>query len=353
MPGNAKLARLLATTLIAARRLDEARRVLETALGHDPGNHWIAAELGKLLLVLGEHEAALVLADRFHDEAWAAALAMKLWLRGLDAGDFQQIETRLAAVDPTNLDLFELRSRRLFGDPAALMALADDLLRHRPGAAPAVHYKVAALAMLGRIDEAAALLGLDRFVDAAMPDFAQADFLEELDAEIRANPSLHPDPLGHAQRGGLRTREFPRDGDAAAHYLISRLEDAIVAYAASLSGEHPFIAARPDHARLTSWAMVFGPDGHQVHHIHPDSWMTGVFYVTAPAGDSPVGAIRLGELPAWSGMDTPWPVPEFAPTPGRLLLFPSHVAHATVPTGSEQARVAIAFDVASVGRTID
>jgi hypothetical protein len=34
-----------------------------------------------------------------------------------------------------------------------------------------------------------------------------------------------------------------------------------------------------------------------------------------------------------------------APEPGMLLLFPSYYAHSTRPTGVDEARICIAFDV--------
>jgi hypothetical protein len=41
----------------------------------------------------------------------------------------------------------------------------------------------------------------------------------------------------------------------------------------------------------------------------------------------------------------PWGVQEIEPVPGRLLLFPSFLPHATEPTGIAGARISVAFDV--------
>jgi hypothetical protein len=85
--------------------------------------------------------------------------------------------------------------------------------------------------------------------------------------------------------------------------------------------------------------------GHQRLHHHPRPWLTGVYYVAAPGGSPPPGAIRIGPLPAWAGVDPPWPVRDIAPEPGTLLLFPSFFPHETLPTESDPERVSVAFDV--------
>jgi hypothetical protein len=127
--------------------------------------------------------------------------------------------------------------------------------------------------------------------------------------------------------------------------LVRSIEDAIVRYADALHGPHPFVAARPRQASFVAWALVFREAGYQVPHHHPDPWMTGVYYVSAPEGQPRPGALRIGVFPDWAGVAPPWPVLTVEPEPGRLVLFPSFVPHDTVPTGSAEERISIAFDV--------
>ena len=49
--------------------------------------------------------------------------------------------------------------------------------------------------------------------------------------------------------------------------------------------------------------------------------------------------------PQTHGVDPPWETREIEPVPGRLVLFPSYVPHATQPSGLEGERISIAFDV--------
>jgi hypothetical protein len=265
-----------------------------------------------------------------------------------------------AAAQPADFDLLEWRVRRTRDDPETLLRLCEEVLSHDPAAAHALHYKAVALAQLGRGGEAAALMGLDRFLRIAPlpapPGFGGEDgFREALREEIVANPSLHRDPAGHATRSGLRTRHFPAAGDRAAPALIGAIRDAVGAYAGALTGNHPFVRARPSRATLTSWALLFRGAGHQVAHHHPGCWMTGVYYVSAradapPRGGAHPGAIRIGRLPDWAAVEPPWPVLEVEPVPGTLLLFPSYVPHETVPPGDGAERISVAFDVTADSR---
>src|SRR5262249_16600266 len=112
--------------------------------------------------------------------------------------------------------------------------------------------------------------------------------------------------------------------------------------------DHPFIKKRPKRACLNAWAVVYPGDGRQVAHIHPDSWLTGVYYVSAPKPSEHVrngclvlGALEIGGL----NVGPPWGTRNINPVPGRLVLFPAYVPHATIPTRSSERRICVAFDV--------
>ena len=85
-------------------------------------------------------------------------------------------------------------------------------------------------------------------------------------------------------------------------------------------------------------------------HIHPDSWLTAVYYVRVPKslGDGPLppGAIHFGPWPP----DVDHRVPNFPrwhiePQAGMLLIFPSCFGHGTVPTRSMEPRISISLNV--------
>jgi hypothetical protein len=346
----------LARALSGAGQLEEAASLLDRACRRFPEFEALHEERANVLARLGEVEAALACA-RGRDAGWAPVFAFTLLARQGRRSETIPLEAAVAAVRPADPNLLESRVKRARGDPEALLRLCGEVLSHDPASAHALHYKAVALAMLGRRDEAAGLMGLDRFLDIAPlpapPGFGGDEgFREAVRAEIIANPSLHPDPVGHATRSGLRTRHFPAAGDRASAALLETIRTAVAAYAGTLAGDHPFVRARPERAALTPWALVFRGAGHQVAHHHPGCWLTGVYYVSArrdpPApGAAPPGAIRLGVPPDWAGIAPPWPVLEVEPVPGTLLLFPAFVPHETVPPGDGAERISVAFDIAA------
>jgi tetratricopeptide (TPR) repeat protein len=354
-PDNPALALVLGQALAGAGKLEEAASSLGQACNRFPGHEPLHEELAQVLGRLGDVEAALACA-RGRSAPWASILAFKLLIRHGRRAETGPLEAVVAAARPADPDLLETRVKRTRDDPEQLLRLCEEVLGHDPAAAHAIHYKAVALAQLGRGEEAAALMGLDRFLSVApLPAPAgfggEEAFLETVRGEILASPGLHRDPAGHATRSGLRTRTFPAAGDRAGPVLIGAIRAAIDAYAGPLSGDHPFVRARPSRATLTPWALLFRGAGHQLPHHHPGCWMTGVYYVSArydvPRPDAPrPGLIRIGGLPGWAGVAPPWPVLEIEPVPGTLLLFPSFVPHETVPPGDGAERISVAFDVA-------
>lgn len=322
-----------------------------------PGFEPLHEELAQVLRQLGDVETALACAARSKAE-WAPTFAFKLLIRHGRRAEAEQFVDAVAAARPTDPDLLEWRVRQRRKDPEKLLELCEDVLRHDPAASHGLYYKTIALAQLGRRAEAAALMAPDLFLQiaplATPEDFGTpADFRETLRGEILANPTLHPDPAGHATRSGLRTGQFPRVGDRAAACLTGAIRHAVALYAERLSGDHPFVKGRPARARFTPWALVFRGGGHQAPHYHPGCWLTGVYYVSAvrdagAGGDDHPGKIRIGLLPDWAGVEPPWPIVEVQPVPGTLLLFPSFVSHETVPPGAGAERISVAFDVAEV-----
>jgi tetratricopeptide (TPR) repeat protein len=353
-PGNPSLQLLLAQALTGAGEMDEAAALLRDACARFPAYEPLHEELASLLGRLGRVDSALACALG-RDSPWAPAFAFRLLIRHGRREEAAAFEPAAAAAKPADPDLLDWRLRERRGDPEAMLRLCDEVLAHDPGAAHALHARAIALAMLGRGGEAARLMALDTFLSiaplAAPPEWGgEAAFREAVRAEILANPSLHPDPAGHATRSGLRTRTFPAPGDRAAPALAATIRSAVETYADGLSGRHPFVRARPARATFTSWALLFRGAGHQLLHHHPGCWLTGVYYVSARydeprPGVPPPGRIRIGGLPAWAGVEPPWPVLEIEPEPGTLILFPSFVPHETVPPGEAAERISVAFDV--------
>lgn len=344
-----------ASALEGAGEQDLALERLEVACSLFPTDETLHSAFAETLARAGRIEEGLAQVARWPGAAWAAKLEFRLLMR---AARFERLEDREAAVaesDPADPDLLEYRALKWRDRPEELLRACDDVLAHDPGAMHALYHKALALARLSRAEEAAETMGLDRYLRVmplgAPPRFGdESAFLAELEKEIEANPTLHSDPAGHATRKGRRTLTFPLPGDSAGAALIAAIREKVADYAASLAGDHPFVAARPSHATLKSWALIFDSRGRQALHHHPGPWLTGVYYVAAPVGNIRPGALRIGSVPDWVGRPPPWKAIDVEPVPGTLVLFPSFVPHETLPTGSDETRISVAFDVAAAGR---
>jgi uncharacterized protein (TIGR02466 family) len=148
---------------------------------------------------------------------------------------------------------------------------------------------------------------------------------------------------------------LPFAGQHAVAALLERLRsaaDKVESDLAEATDNDPFCTIRPKRARLVAWSLVQPRSGHQISHIHPTGWLSGVYYVRVPAIRCPgarSGYLVLGSLPSkCAEIDPPWGVRYIEPLPGRLVMFPSHIPHATIPTGSEEPRICVAFDVVPV-----
>jgi hypothetical protein len=130
----------------------------------------------------------------------------------------------------------------------------------------------------------------------------------------------------------------------------SALAGALSTYVEDLpAGDpHPFVRHRPDEVYFDIWGVVMGAAGHQIPHIHPSGWLSGVYYAELPdlgAAPAPRGWLELGPPDRQLPGDVRWPVRSFEPRVGQLVVFPSYLYHHTVPTGVDAGiRVSVAFD---------
>ena len=118
--------------------------------------------------------------------------------------------------------------------------------------------------------------------------------------------------------------------------------------------ENQFVATAPKKWRIKSWANVLAGPGRQIAHIHGEAWMSGCYYVRMPditkSEDNPTNAgyIEFGQInDEFPNLKTDR-LRFIQPKEGLVALFPSYLYHATVPTESQQPRIAIAFDVVPV-----
>lgn len=364
-PDDVRQWELLAHALLLMERHDEAVAVLTDAVATLPAAPKLALMLADIHHRLGRRD----LFDRvMHqvpeipaEDLPTTLHRLELLMKAAAANDAGRIARKILALDPTHDAAMECLAYALKGSPEAMIPICRAALDRKAAHVQARYELAAAYARLGRSDEARKLIDLDRFVldrfvavtDVAEPrDYAVPGIFESaLSEEIARNPTLKPDPAGKATRGGLQTAaDLASAPDGAVAALMGLLREAVDTFVARLPdrSDDPFVAARPEMAALHAWAVVYPGEGFQKSHIHYSGWLSGVYYVTAPKlsrGADRAGCLALGSLDLPEGRESPWGVRDIRPAPGRLVLFPSFVPHATLPTKSSEPRICVAFDV--------
>ena len=171
--------------------------------------------------------------------------------------------------------------------------------------------------------------------------------LYRLQAEIMALPNLDWFDTFRSSVGAWRTDLSEQNTGPALRELLVALETTIgtLSTQIQLPPMHPWW--RSDTAALAqAWVVLTWSDGYHTPHLHRGSWLSGSFYVTCPADlRADAGQLVFGppaELP--KSLHPVWPVRQVDPTPGKLVLFPSYMSHATNPTNAEEPRICVAFN---------
>ncbi|MEZ5598461.1 MAG: putative 2OG-Fe(II) oxygenase [Pseudomonadales bacterium] len=269
------------------------------------------------------------------------------------AASFRQaIELNPRYPDPYyNLGDLYLRQ----GDPERAIAVFDACMAAVGRQFHALAYKAHALIDAGRQDEADYLMDHDRYVHAwrfPVPS-GYADigsFNAALAGHVASHPSLRKNIF--ATEHGKHTAELATPPLGPFKPMLERIDDAVRWYLAQLPDDanHPMVRWRPSRWKLTSWGVVMFNRGHERPHIHPNGWLSGVFYVQLPEliddpARRPEGWLEFGRPTPDLHFASPPILRHYQPCYGQMFLFPSYLYHGTVPFRSDQRRICVAFDI--------
>ena len=353
----------LGAALQLLNRPEEAVEIYRKAIELVPDAAMLHYNLGAGHRAAGDVEGAIESYRRAAElEPGWAELHQKLGSALNDHGDFADaIESHrralsLAPEDPEN-HIGLAQSLLASGKAKAALSTCDAYMASHPYNSGLVACRALVLNELGSRDAAARLLDLGTFVrtfDIAPP--AAFGSLEAFNAalaeEAEQHPTLEFNPPKLATREGFQSREmFDRPGPAVA-LLMERVDESVRRYIAGLPDDpsHPLVASAPRRWSLTGWSVILQAQGHQMPHIHPSGWLSGVYYVDIPSvvaesGDAHEGWIEFGRPPGdWACAADPI-VELVQPEAGRMVLFPSYVYHRTIPFESDERRICYAFDI--------
>ena len=235
---------------------------------------------------------------------------------------------------------------------------AQAYLARRPGYSGAFALEALARLALGDADAVGRVLDYEAHVQAIrlpVPSgFADlAAFNAALAAHAASHPTLSSAPASHATARGLHSGSLlvePRGPVAA---LEQGVGAAVTAYWRRFaSSDPPFAAHRPQTVFLKMWCVVLEPGGHQIPHIHPGAWLSGVYYPQVPepirTGAGPGGWLEFGQPDREFPSKLPPHTLRVRPEEGLLVLFPSYFYHRTIPFDEPGTRISVAFDVVPV-----
>lgn len=219
----------------------------------------------------------------------------------------------------------------------------------------ALAYKAHALDDAGRHEEARYLLNFDDYVKTYAFEPSDgfesiADFNAALAAHIKTHPTLQGNVM--STEHGEHTGELLREPVGPMGAMEIRIHEAVRWYIGQLPDDpqHPAVRWVPKAWKLTTWGVVMFDRGHERAHIHPNGWLSGVFYLELPdliadPARKPEGWLEFGRPTTDLHVQSELTLRHYQPAYGQMFLFPSYFYHGTVPFRSDQERVCVAFDV--------
>ncbi len=331
-----------------------------------PGQGIVAVNRATLDQRRGRPDAAIAALERCvaeHPDYAAAHAGLGFALR--DAQRYSEAASvlrRATEMAPANATYACGLGRALLevGSADEALSVATGYLERRRGHSGARALESLARIALGDAEGVTSLLDYQRFVSTAKLEtpagFADLGaFNAALAAHAGAHRTLVSSPLSHATKDGMHSGSLlvePRGPVAALEQAVGL---AVTAYgrAQSQGAKNPFSEHRPRAVFLKMWSVVLARGGHQIAHIHPEAWISGVYYMQLPIsirdGGGPEGWLEFGEPDGSVPARMKAPTHMVRPEEGLLVLFPSYFYHRTIPFDGPGTRISIAFDAVPLG----
>tara|TARA_A100001011_G_scaffold380651_1_gene448219 strand:+ start:1322 stop:1939 length:618 start_codon:yes stop_codon:yes gene_type:complete len=176
-------------------------------------------------------------------------------------------------------------------------------------------------------------------------DFKKNKLIDFCYAEKKQNPK----GLKRSNRGGWHSRviNINEDNPISSHLKNGLGKSVFTTLSQKLS------------VHVEYWIMINSPNTYNCSHTHPNSHLSGVFWINAPkkSGDlkfiNPSNFQTYVELQSYVEafkLDTNvYESYIFTPTVGKMVTFPSHVIHEVLNNESNEDRIAVSYNVTLSG----
>lgn len=151
-------------------------------------------------------------------------------------------------------------------------------------------------------------------------------------------------------RGGNQVQVYPNDQDTDVSWLIKYIKGICQGYLEIITQQSGADDLQYCDIVVTSiWTIRQFPGDYQEMHSHPGGNISGNVYISAPEleeNSKPSDSQILFRLPVTKDvnrfvMTDTW---KYSPTPGTVLVFPSHIPHTVYPWKGQGNRTVLAFD---------
>lgn len=358
----------LAAALHDQGKLEEAVACCERALALSPDHRKLLNTLASSLSGAGRFEESLALLTRMvrtHPRyAKGHHFLGVIYSRVGRSAEALQAFDQATLLDPKDPESLVSAAECLLirGEAEAVLERIEKALQRNAYEVRALALKTLALAELGRQDEERWLSDPRHFVHIhRLADLGYA--ASDIDALNRAlsefashEPSMREDPPEYATYRSWHTTTNLADSPNEAIEVLKRF----IGYAfeqrlKTLPREdptHPFVRGPPQRVHIDLWAVKMASGGKMHSHIHPDGWLSGVYYVDVPS----IVNDPQGQEAGWLKIGTSRPDFKLTrqpltfsvkPEPGMMVTFPSYFWHDTVPLPEDnrEQRLCLAYDL--------
>lgn len=185
-------------------------------------------------------------------------------------------------------------------------------------------------------------------------NFKKKDFYKkELVNFCYEQKKIQPKSLNRSNRGGWHSRIYNINEDN----LISELLKKGL-------GKSVFTTLQETlKVNVDYWIMINSPNSYNAGHTHPNSHLSGVFWIKSPKNSGNLKFINPSNFKAYVELrsyvdefylDTNvYEAYVYTPIAGNMITFPSHVIHEVDNNESKQDRIAVSYNITLSGWETD
>ena len=358
-PGNSELPCMLSRAFIESGQLLESKRMLEKAMRNNLGDPSIATQLAITESELGNYDKA----DEIHrqltqkyESSFLSHFNYGLFLANVgDKEKALRCFERCKQIVPNAPEAQEQIEKLLNSEDNVLAVVYRDIEKRRWDTAERKlsenQQSIEPIQFWAAVNELPKehqikLTEIEAFDEEKQvktvelySELEKRKFLNEILYSIKNTDSLIWDRAGKPTKNGLQSHEILNGNRSEAiQDLCKRLKILAQDYIKNKPLLQKIKEQRTDTIELSGWSVVLKQGGYQKRHIHPESVVSGVVYIQLPK-ESANEDKKEGNLVFPSNN-----MKMVTPKEGMAVLFPSYLAHETVPISSNEERICIAFN---------